>query len=82
MEQYIGVDLHKAFLQVCAVDGLGQRCWEDRFDTTPEGLARFLARTPSDGHVAVEASGPTGPLWIASARRWPTCTSSMPARRA
>jgi len=59
MEQYIGVDLHKAFLQVCAVDGLGARCWEDRFETTPEGVARFLARTPRDGHIAVEASGPT-----------------------
>jgi transposase len=59
MEQYIGVDLHKSFLQVCAVDGLGQRCWEDRFETTPDGIARFLSRTPGDAHVAVEASGPT-----------------------
>jgi transposase len=59
MEQYIGVDLHKSFFQVCVVDPFGVRCWEDRFDTTPEGIGSFLARTSRDGHVAVEASGPT-----------------------
>lgn len=59
MEQYIGVDLHKSFFQVCMVDAGGCRCWEDRFETTPEGIARFLARTSPEAHVAVEASGPT-----------------------
>jgi transposase len=59
VEQYIGVDLHKSFFQVCVVDTLGIRCWEDRFSTSPEGIAAFLGRTSPDGHVAVEASGPT-----------------------
>src|SRR5438874_331011 len=59
MEQYIGVDLHKSFFQVCVIDGCGVRCWEGRFDTTPTGIGSFLARTSPDGHVAVEASGPT-----------------------
>jgi transposase len=59
VEHYIGVDLHKAFFQVCVVDGLGFRCWEDRFPTTPDGIAAFLARTPTTVLVGVEASGPT-----------------------
>jgi transposase len=59
MEQYIGVDLHKSFFQVCVVDGFGVRCWEDRFPTNPDGIASFLERTGRAGHVAVEASGPT-----------------------
>jgi transposase len=59
MEQYIGVDLHKAFFQVCVVDGLGARCWEDRFPRTEGGVAAFLERTDARAHVAVEASGPT-----------------------
>ena len=59
VEQYIGVDLHKAFFQACAVDAVGMRCWEDRFATTPAGVATFLARTVTDVMVGVEASGPT-----------------------
>lgn len=59
MEQYIGVDLHKSFFQVCVVDALGRRCWEQRFDTTAAGIARFLGEVSPQGHVAVEVSGPT-----------------------
>jgi transposase len=59
VEHYIGVDLHKAFFQVCAVDSFGMRCWEDRFATTSAGMATFLTRTPADVVVGVEASGPT-----------------------
>jgi transposase len=57
--QYVGVDLHKVFLQVCAVDAAGSRVWEDRFDRTPEGLAAFVARCGPTSAVAVEASTPT-----------------------
>jgi transposase len=57
--QYVGVDLHKVFLQVCAVDGGGARLWEQRFERTPEGLAAFVARCGSTSAVAVEASTPT-----------------------
>lgn len=59
VEHYIGVDLHKAFFQACAVDALGMRCWEDRFATTAAGVAAFVARTPAEVMVGVEASGPT-----------------------
>ena len=31
MEHYIGVDLHQAFFQACAVHQSGARLWEDRF---------------------------------------------------
>jgi transposase len=58
--EYIGVDLHKAFFQACAVDGTGARGWEGRFDRTADGIARFVARgVGADTAVAVEASGPT-----------------------
>ncbi|HEV3061045.1 MAG TPA: IS110 family transposase [Vicinamibacterales bacterium] len=59
VEHYIGVDLHKAFFQACAVDPFGQRCWEDRFPTTAAGVGAFLSRTARNVAVAVEASGPT-----------------------
>src|SRR5688572_28247100 len=58
--EYIGVDLHKAFFQACAVTMTGDRVWEGRFNRTPEGVARFVARGVGREHaVAVEASGPT-----------------------
>jgi transposase len=59
-QEYIGVDLHKAFFQACAVTPTGERVWEGRFSRTPDGLARFVARGVGRGQaVAVEASGPT-----------------------
>lgn len=59
MAQYIGVDLHKSFFQVCAVDERGTRMWETRYATTADGIAAWLARCPADAAVAVEAGGPT-----------------------
>jgi transposase len=59
-QESIGVDLHKAFFQACAMSPTGERTWEGRFPRTAEGVARFLARGVSAGHaIAVEASGPT-----------------------
>lgn len=59
IEHYIGVDLHQAFFQACAVSPSGARLWEDRFPRSEAGIAALLARC--DGHtaLAVEASTPT-----------------------
>jgi transposase len=58
--EYIGVDLHKAFFRVCAMSPSGERLWEGKFDRTPPGIAKFLARgVGAAAAVAVEASGPT-----------------------
>jgi len=59
-EEYIGIDLHKAFFQACAVRTSGERLWEGRFPRTTEGVARFIARGVGvQQAIAVEASGPT-----------------------
>lgn len=57
--EYIGIDLHKASLQACALDATGTRLWEGRFQRTPSELSRLLARLGAQSVVAVEASGPT-----------------------
>lgn len=57
--EYIGIDLHKAFFQVCAMNATGERRWEQRWPTTDAGIAGLLARCGPHSHVAVEASGPT-----------------------
>lgn len=58
-EHYIGVDLHQAFFQACAVTASGDRAWEDRFPRTDAGVAALLARCDQRTAVAVEASTPT-----------------------
>lgn len=58
-DQYIGVDLHKAFLQARAVTPKGDRQWEARYPRTAEGIAALLARCTTDTAVAVEATTPT-----------------------
>lgn len=60
--QYIGVDLHKAFFQACALNATGERLWEGRYPRTPDGLAQFTTRFESPSHIAVEACGPTWPF--------------------
>jgi transposase len=57
--EYIGVDLHKAFFQACALTPAGDRLWEARFARTPEGWTQFAPRLGAQTTVAVEASGPT-----------------------
>ena len=59
MEHYIGVDLHQAFFQACAVDGTGARVWEDRFPRSTAGIAALAARCDRGTALAVEASTPT-----------------------
>ena len=58
-EHYIGVDLHQAFFQACAVTPTGDRLWEDRFPRTDAGIGALLARCNQRSAVAVEASTPT-----------------------
>lgn len=74
MAQYIGVDLHKAFFQACAVDEHGARCWEARYPTNAEGIAALVARSARATRVAVEASGPT--WWFVDQLR-PTCGDAV-----
>jgi transposase len=58
-QEYIGIDLHKAFFQVCAVGPSGERHWEQRWPTTDQGIAGLLTRCGPQSRVAVEASSPT-----------------------
>jgi transposase len=58
-DQYIGIDLHQAFFQACAVTGTGERLWEGRFARTPDGMQALTARCTPDSALAVEASTPT-----------------------
>jgi transposase len=57
--EYIGIDLHKAFFQACAITSSAERRWEQRWPTSDLGIAGFLARCGPTSHIAVEASSPT-----------------------
>jgi transposase len=59
MEHYIGIDLHQAFFQACAISPTGAREWEDRLPRTNAGIAALVARCDWQTAVAVEASTPT-----------------------
>lgn len=57
--EYIGIDLHKQFVQACAVNVTGVRQWEGRFPRTDGGLTMLQARCSAMTAIAVEATGPT-----------------------
>jgi transposase len=58
-DQYIGIDLHKAFFQACAITASGDRLWEGRFPRTTAGFDALKARCTRQTALAVEASTPT-----------------------
>ena len=58
-DQCIGIDLHKAFFQACAVTPSGDRLWEGRFPRTGAGMEALMARCTTQTALAVEASTPT-----------------------
>ena len=43
-DQYIGIDLHKAFFQACAMTRSGERTREEKYPRTSEGIAAWRAR--------------------------------------
>src|SRR6185436_4538071 len=55
----IGIDLHSASFQACAVAPDGARRWEDKFPRSEAGIQAFRARCSSGTHVAIEATTPT-----------------------
>jgi len=58
--EYIGIDLHKQFFQVCAMRSDGARVWEAaRVPRNDGGLTLLRARCTAATMIAVEASGPT-----------------------
>jgi transposase len=57
--QYIGIDLHKVFFQVCVVGADGTRRWEGRLPTSAEGIRTLAAHDIGGSALAVEATGPT-----------------------
>ena len=57
--KYIGIDLHKAFFQVCEVDAQGTRVWEAKIPRTDGGMTLFRAHCSAATSIAVEAMGPT-----------------------
>jgi len=59
IDQYIGIDLHKAFFQACAMTCSGERMWEGKYPRTSEGIAAWRARCSRTCAVAVEATTPT-----------------------
>ena len=58
-QEYIGIDLHKAFFQVCTINGQGERQWEQRWPTSDAGIVGLLTRCGAHSRIAVEASSPT-----------------------
>ncbi len=57
--EYLGIDLHKAFFQVCAMSATGETRWTQRWPSSAAGIQALLARCGPQSQVAVEASGPT-----------------------
>jgi transposase len=57
--KYIGIDLHKAFFQVCEMNARGERVWEARLPRNEGGVTLLSAHCTATTSIAVEATSPT-----------------------
>jgi len=60
---FYGLDVHKRFVQVCAMDGVGQIQREFQIETTPEAIDRFAAQLGPADAVVLEATFHTWAIW-------------------
>lgn len=64
MDQFIGVDIHRKFLQVCVMDGRGLVGEQIRLEMDDAGsIVEFFGRFPPQSPVVVEAT--CGWMWLA-----------------
>jgi transposase len=64
MDQFIGVDIHRKFLQVCVMDSEGLVSDEIRLEMDdPSSIVDFFGRFPAQTPVVVEAT--CGWMWLA-----------------
>jgi transposase len=60
---FYGLDIHKRFIQVCAVDGEGHTRQQCRLEATPEAIEGFAAGLGADDQVVLEATFHTWAIW-------------------
>jgi transposase len=53
--QYVGLDVHKKFTYACVVDEEGNIVIKDKFQSTIEGLEKFLDKVEKDTKFVMEA---------------------------
>src|SRR3954465_1142116 len=61
--RYFGLDVHKAFIQVCAIDDAGQKLQEFRIAATAEGIGAFSSRLGEEDEVVLEATFHSWAIW-------------------
>ncbi|MBM4244963.1 MAG: IS110 family transposase [Deltaproteobacteria bacterium] len=66
---FYGLDLHWRFIQVCCIDGGGQKQKEFRVDVTREAIAAFAERLGPGDAVVMEATFHTWVVWSLLAPR-------------
>jgi transposase len=63
MIRYVGLDVHKRFVEVCILDGQGKALYRGRADCEREALERFAhRRLKKTDRVALEATTNTWPI--------------------
>lgn len=56
MKRFIGLDVHKTVVEVCAIDEAGQRLFRRRIACTRKSLLNFAAELTEDDSLALEVT--------------------------
>ena len=60
---FFGLDVHKKFIQVCAIEDNGKRRKEFRIEATNDAICRFADTLGLDDQVVLEATFHTWAIW-------------------
>lgn len=54
-QQYVGLDVHKKFIQGCILDENGKVVFEQKFKSEPHSMDMFLLNVPKDSKIVLES---------------------------
>jgi transposase len=60
---FYGLDVHKRFIQVCAIDAAGKRQREFRIDGTADAISSFASKLGEDDELVLEATFHSWAIW-------------------
>ncbi|MCA9073002.1 MAG: IS110 family transposase, partial [Planctomycetaceae bacterium] len=56
MKRFLGLDVHKAVVEICAIDEMGKRLFGRRIDCTREVLLKFAEELTKEDEIALEVT--------------------------
>ncbi len=66
---FVGIDLHKKFLQVAIMDDTGKVSHNDKVENTHQSIKKYFAKIPISANIVMESSS----VWYSDNHKFMSC---------